>query len=281
MLKVLQSMIKESLLIVTNPLTIDFDTLPEKNTFLFVSREFADTMTKKPKQMEGMFILENNTKEADHQKRFGSGLDLIFQLADEIYQCYMEEAREHFESGDVTTANIKQECANQIQGELKRIYNSICKDSHVMVKPMDTTTAIIWLNINRQRIIEIEGLSKLLSTIVSSFSVFDDQVICEQYLLENKSVGMIFFVISTDHQISVRIEPHQLSNVKIVYYCEKASSKNEPMITKYNDLCFRLISDLATHYNNLGSIYSAKQDAKTAKDMFIKTYELYNILAKL
>jgi hypothetical protein len=42
-----------------------------------------------------------------------------------------------------------------------------------------------------------------------------------------------------------------------------------------------LISKLAAHYNKLGSDCSAKQDAKTAKDMFMKTYKLYNILAEL
>jgi len=42
-----------------------------------------------------------------------------------------------------------------------------------------------------------------------------------------------------------------------------------------------LIPKLAAHYNKLGSDCSAKQDAKKAKDAFMKAYKLDNVLAKL
>ena len=283
MLKALQSMIKESLMICPDISIIDLDTLSEKTTFLFISSELAEIIMRQNKQIGPMFILENDPKRVDYEIRFGSGLDLLFQLADEIYRCHMKEARKYVQSGDLSTANIREEYANQIHVELKRIYNSFSKDNlPSMEKSIDiTATAIVWLDMNIQQTTTTERLNELLSKIVSSFVVFDDQVTCEQYLIQNKSMGMMFLVINTEHQISFGMDFRELSNIKIIYYYEEASLKSESLITKYNDLCFRLISDLATHYNNVGSSCSAKHDAKTAKDMFIKTHELYHILANL
>ena len=268
MLKALKSMMKESLLICPDTSIIGLVTLSEKTTFLFISSQAAEMIMRQNKQIGPMFILENDPKKVDDEMRFGSGLDLLFQLADEIYRCYMKEEREY---------------ANQIHVELKRIYNSISKDNPPsMEKSIDiTTTAIVWLNMNTRQTTTTERLKKWLSMLVSSFVVFDDQITCEQYLIQNKSMGMVFLVINTEQQISFGMDFRELSNMKIIYYYEKASLQSESMITKYNDLCFRVISDLATHYNNLGSICSAKHDAKTAKDMFTKTYELYHILANL
>ena len=272
----LQSIVKESL-----TLSIDFTAFDEKTTFLFVSSEFAKMMTTQAKQIEMLFILESDSTKVDYQKRFDCGVDLIFQLADEIYRCYMIEAREDFELGDLSRANIKEECANQVHRELKRIYNSMYKDDHSIVKLVDTRTTIVWLDIRRQRIDAIDRLNELSSTIVSSFLVSDDRITCEEYLMASQSKSRVFLVINTDQEISLGIDLYQLPNVKIVYYCDETFLKTEWIITKYNDLCFRLMSDLARHYNHLGCICSARHDLKTAQQMFMKTYELYHILAKL
>ena len=61
-------------------------------------------------------------------------MDSIFQLVDEIYRGYMKEAREDFELGDLSRANIKEEFANEIHSELKRIYKSTFKDDHSIRK---------------------------------------------------------------------------------------------------------------------------------------------------
>ena len=180
MLKALKSMMKESLLICPDTSIIGLVTLSEKTTFLFISSQAAEMIMRQNKQIGPMFILENDPKRVDYEVRFGSGLDLLFQLADEIYRCYMKEAREYVQSGDLTTANIREEYAKQIHTELKRIYNSISKNNPPsMEKSIDitTTTAIVWLDMNTQQTIIVDRLNKLLSTIVSSFSVFDDQVI--------------------------------------------------------------------------------------------------------
>jgi hypothetical protein len=278
MLQSLNSMIENSIFIMNDNSAIDFDLLSKKTTFLYVSSQFAATMKRKPKQIEAMFILEDDKNKIDHYERFGSGRDLIFQLADEIYRCYKKEARECLESGDLTTAKIKEEFANKIHEELKRVYNSMLTHNNNVMTPIDTTTAIVWLGLKLQGEIEMERVRTLLSSFVSSFLAFDNQSTCENYLLENKFAGFVYLIINTDHEISIGTD---LPHIKIVYYNEQILSNNEKIINKYNDLCFRLLSDLAVYYSKLGSICSTEHDSKTAKDMFMKTYELYNLLAKL
>lgn len=216
MLKALQSMIKESLLICPDTSVIDLDTPSEMTTFLFISSEVAEMIMRQNKQIGPTFILENDPKKVDDEMRFGSGLDLLFQLADEIYRCYIKEEREY---------------ANQIHVELKRIYNSISKNNLSTEKSIDTTTttAIVWLNMNTQQTTTTERLNKLLSMLVSSFVVFDDQITCEQYLIQNKSMGMVFLVINTEQQISYGMDFRELSNIKIIYYYEKASLQSESL----------------------------------------------------
>ncbi len=272
MLTSVNTMIEKCIFIMHDNPVIDFDLLPKKTTFLYTSSQFAATMKRKPKQIEAIFILEDDKNKIDHYERFGSGIDLIFQLSDEIYRCYRKEVRECLESGDLSTAKIKEEFANKIHAELKNVYKSMSREKNNSIISMDTTTTIIWLKLKMHGGSEMEGVRKLLSTFISSFVVFDNQTTCENYLLKNKSTGLVYLIINTDHKISTL---QQLSHVTTVYYDEQISSN------EYNNLCFRLLSDLAIHYNNLGSIYSTKHDSKIAKDMFMKTHEIYNLLAKL
>lgn len=272
MLKSLNSMIEESILIMNDDSTIDFDLLPNKSTFLYVSSQFAVTMKIKPKQIEGIFILEDDKNKIDHYERFGSGMDLIFQLADEIYRCYRKEEKEYFLSGHYSIAKTKEKFSSKIHEELKRVYNTMVKDNNnnSMMTSIDTTTTIVWLRLTVQGKIEMERMRMLLSSCISSFLAFDNQSTCENYLLKNKSDGFIYLIINTDHKISIETV---LQGVKIVYYYEQSNN--------FNDLCFQLLSDLAIHYNKLGSICSSKNDPKTSKDMFMKMYKLYNLLGEL
>lgn len=257
--------------------TIDYDLLPNKPTFLYVSSQFAATMKIKPKQIEGIFILEEDKNKIDHKERFSSGIDLIFQLADEIYRCYKKEEREYFLSGHYSTAKTKEEFSSKIHDELKKVYNSMVKDNNNnIITSIDTTTTIVWLRLKEQGKIQIEKMRMLLSSCITSFLAFDNQSICENYLLKNKSDGFVYLIINTDHKISTEtVLPH----VKIVYYYEQ--SNNEKIINSYNDLCFQLLSDLSIYYNKLGSICSSKNDPKTSKDMFMKMYKLYNLLGEI
>jgi hypothetical protein len=122
MLNSLFSMTKHAILIVDDDTAINFDELPKKTTFLFVSSEFAATMRRKSEQVETVFILENDKNKVDHQERFDNGEDLIFELADKIYQCYKREANGYLTLGDVMMAKTKEEQANQIHSTLKRVY---------------------------------------------------------------------------------------------------------------------------------------------------------------
>ncbi len=118
----LVSMIKNAIIIFNSNTAINFDKLPKKTTFLFVSSEFAAKMRHKSEQVETVFILENDKNKVDHRERFDNGEDLIFELADKIYQCYKREADDYLTFGDIMMAKAKEEQANQIHSNLKRAY---------------------------------------------------------------------------------------------------------------------------------------------------------------
>ena len=122
----------------------------------------------------------------------------------------------------------------------------------------------------------------MIDNIVSSFRVFDSEVECYNCLQVNKLCGggVVFLIISTDYGHPNVGDFQQLSNVKTVYLYGQPPLNYKTDINDYNDLCFELISDLAAHYNKLGSACNAKQDPKTARYMFNKTAELYRVLAK-
>jgi hypothetical protein len=122
MLNALVSMTKNAIFIFNGNAVINFDELPKKTTFLFVSSEFAAKMRHKSEQVETVFILENDKNKVDHRERFDNGGDLIFELADKIYQCYKREADDYLTFGDMMMAKTKEEQANQIHSTLKRAY---------------------------------------------------------------------------------------------------------------------------------------------------------------
>jgi hypothetical protein len=109
--------------------------------------------------------------------------------------------------------------------------------------------------------------------------LFGTDIDCLNYV-QNEPYGTVFLILGTDYEDKTVADLRQRANVKTVYRYGDASSKYKTVITKFNDLCFELISDLAAHYNKLGSACSATQDGKTAKDMFEKAATLYHLLAK-
>src|SRR5690349_14865465 len=125
MLKCLCSLVEDSIIILDNDSFVDFNKLPNKITLLFVSSEFAAKMKDKPLQTEAIFILEDDKNKVDYRTRFDSDEDLIFQLADEICRCYRKEAKDCSEAGDFAIAKEKEELANDIHEELKKVYRSV------------------------------------------------------------------------------------------------------------------------------------------------------------
>jgi hypothetical protein len=83
----LKSSIGNFIIDIDNDVTVDYDKLPKKVTFLFVSSSYAATMKNKSEQLKDIFILEEDKNKVDHCNRFENGKDLIFELADDIYRC--------------------------------------------------------------------------------------------------------------------------------------------------------------------------------------------------
>ena len=277
MLDTLRSTTKDSILNFENGSDFDFGKLPKKTTVLFVSSEFAATMTNKPEQVETIFILEDDKSRVDHRERFATGEDLIFQLADEIFRCYEREARAYSKAGDVLTAKKKEEQANRIHSELKKTHKKVSTDDRTTDEPTCTTTRVIWLKSKLQHDIEVEKVKNLFSEVVSSFAVFDSPSDCRKNLFEHEVVENIFLIIDADYEDSVVVDFQQRPNVKVVSRFGQSSPENGRVIANYYDLCSRLTYELLAHYNKLGTEYSARQDPKTAKDMFNKAYKLCQI----
>ena len=125
MLNSLMSTTKNTIFIFDDITEINFDELLKKPTFLFVSSDFAATMGTKSEQIEMVFILETDKNQVDYRERFDNGEDLIFELADNIYQCYKKEANNYLTSGDTVMAKMKKDQASDIHGILKSAYKSV------------------------------------------------------------------------------------------------------------------------------------------------------------
>ena len=224
------------MLIVKANSAIDLARLPNKPTFLFTSSSFAATMKEKPNSIEARFILEDDQNKIDHHERFGSGRDLLFQLTDEVSRCYQKEVIECFQSGDGGTAKIKEAFANRIYTELKRVYNEASGEKNNAKTLMNTRVTIVWLELKMNGRNDMERMRRLLSTFISSFVAFENQMICEHYLLHNESAGLVYLIINTDQQVFVEARLQQLPQLKMIYHDEQTSSNGS-----YNDLCFRLL----------------------------------------
>ena len=141
MLTSLVSMAENSIIVIDDSSMTDLDDLLKKDTFLFVSSEFATIMNGLLEQVKETFVLVNDKNQIDYQKRFDDGEDLIFELADQIYQCYKKEADLHFTFNETILGKIKIEQANQIYGILKQAYKSVIADNNHIVSPdIETTT---------------------------------------------------------------------------------------------------------------------------------------------
>ena len=134
MLQSLNALTENSIFIFDGISTVNFDGLPKKATILFVSSEFVATMEDEPEHIEAIFVLEKDISKVDYKKSFDNGEDLIFQLADELYRCYQQEAEKYSILGDFETAEIKRDISNKIHEELGKAYNSVLKEDSTTYK---------------------------------------------------------------------------------------------------------------------------------------------------
>ncbi|CAF0943635.1 unnamed protein product [Adineta steineri] len=137
MLQSLNALTGNSISIIDDISTVNFDEPPRKTAFLFVSSEFDATMGSELEHTEAVFVLEDDIGKVDYEHRFDNGDDLIYQLADEIYRCYQQEAEQYLISGDVKTAEIKRKVSNKIHEELDKAYNSTLKSDSTITKSID------------------------------------------------------------------------------------------------------------------------------------------------
>ena len=197
-------------------------------------------------------------KNVDYKQRFNNDVDLIFELADELNRCYKEEAEIYNLSGNFYEARKINALADEIHPKLKIIFESMPKQTQIIMKPV----TIVWFKRNLHTD-EINHIQELIPKYVSSFLEFNDEFECKKYLCKNQSTATIFLIIN-EQSINLQDFPE----IKHVYL-------------KYDNLCHELISDLADWYYKSGSIYSKQKDPKQAKEMFIKSHELYEKLSTL
>lgn len=274
MLKCLCLLEESSIINFDDSSIVDLNELPDRNTLLFTSSEYMTIIKNIPRRIERIFVLESDQSQADYQNRFATGEDLIFQLADELYRCYKLEADDSSKLGDSVMAEMKKKQADKIHDELGKTYKSVFKSDNVAAVVVTSATTVMWLKSKSQKNIEMGNLQSSLSQIVSSVQSFDNTIDCHNSLRMNELWGSVFLVIDPDYEDSTKPDFHQFRNVQAVYRCTETLTDND------DNLAFQLFTGLAIHYQKLGAIYSARQDPKTAKDMFLKVSELYDILAK-
>ena len=274
MLKCLRSLSAGSIFIFDDDSINGLEKLPQKRTLLFVSSQYTDMAKRKLVQVENIFILDNGQNMTDHQNTLSTAEGLIFQLADELYRCYRLEASDSLNSGDVHLAESQEKQADRIHPELKQVYRSVCKSEDITAAVVDATTAIVWLKFESTDDIDVEKVQRLLAGIVPPFLLFNTKVDWQNYLKTTELRGTLFLITGSGAENLLSEDNCSSPNIPTVYRYGKTPSKND------DDLCFQLLTDLASHYNKLGTIYSAKKDRKMAKDMFLKVSKLYNILAK-
>lgn len=276
MLESLRALAKDSIIIFDDSLVIDYDALSRKNTLLFVSSEYMATMKNKLEHIGEIFMLDSDHSKPGYRDSFPTGEDLIFQLADELYRCYKLEASDLLDSGDTDSAKQKEELADRIHDELKKAYTSTVKEDNSDAISADTTTVIVWLKSKMEDDAEVKKAQDLLDGIAPPFELLHSEIAWQNYLQNTKSCGTLFLITDSDEVNLIPTDLHSSFNVQAVYRYGKTSSINDDD----DDLCFELLTDLAIHYNKLGTIHSARENPKTAKDMFMKVSKLYEILAK-
>jgi hypothetical protein len=238
-------------------------------------------MTKKPKQLLKLFLLEEDRDKVDQRERFDNGEDLIFQLADELYQYYKWEANDDSRSEDHTSAKQKEEIANQIYNQLKKVHQKFSALDIDKKSSICTATTLVWLKSKQNNNNSMERLQNLLKDIISSFSTFDDEHQCYQHMCTTEFDNIVFLIIDTSYKEVSVIGFHQLTNVKKLYRYGQSSSTNETISSTPDELCLQLTHDLIAHYNKLGSECNSRKDLKQAKEMFLKAHELCKRLIKL
>lgn len=288
MLKTLLSLTDDSILVLDDTSPIDLGKLPQETTTLFVSSEFASTMNNTPDHIKTVFTLETDQCKVDLQTRFGSDVDLICQLADELYRCCENEASNYLKAGNSSMAERKEQQAKRIHIELKKAYSEHSVHDSTVKKsiPTSTTTSItattvLWLKSKSQNDTDVKDMKELLRHVVASLEAFENESACQHYLQRNEYDHGLFLIISADYADSLIIDLQRFQNVQTIYCYGQSSLTNIKTINNYNHLCFQLVYDLIDFYKNLADTYNAEQNTIAADNVRMKAQKLCKILASL
>jgi hypothetical protein len=264
MLNVLQSLINDSILTLNNYSDINFDQMKNKTIFIFTNSKIYSSIKKETQQPTKFFILEEDKNLNDQLGHFNKSEDLIFQLADQLYQCYIWEVDDDQRSGRNSQAIQKKEFANQIHKQLKEVYKN--NPSTISIK-----TTIIWLKFNDNNDQIIRNTKSLFENIVSSFLIFDDREECFSHICTDEFNHSVFIIIDDNYKdMSIATLPN-LNNVKKIYRYDSIKE------TK-NGIRLQLTYDLISHYNQLANQCQNNRDSDNAKDMFLKARDLCELI---
>lgn len=278
MLSVLRSLTNGSILVYDH-FDINFDTLPNKKVLLFTKSQFIGSMTRQPKQVTKLFILEEDKTKVDHRERFANTEDLIFQLADELCRYYKSEAIDDVGSNNPSLAKEKEMIANRIHSELQAVYQNLSKNENNEKPLLSTTTSIVYLKSKDHEESDMNKAEDLFKDIVTSFATFEDERKCYDHLCANDSANAIFLIIASHCQDSSVANFQRLSNIKQVYRFDQTSSSTKDLHSPDGDpFWFQLTHDLLSYYNRLGNEFSSRKEAQKAKEMFVKAHRLCQVI---
>ncbi|CAM4915895.1 unnamed protein product [Rotaria socialis] len=279
MLNTLQSMTNDSLLIYDNGSDFDSDVTSDKRILLFSTAQYASLTTESFKQKAQIFILEEDTNKVDLKQRFDNSEDLIFELADQLYRYYMLEAKEDSKQGDTYSAKEKEDLANRIHSELKKVFQNIStnivddkpavnsKTTFIQLKPLGDTDSIM------------KTMRRQYKNIVSDDFIFHDAEECFGHICTAEYSNIVFLIINIQHYEESSITGFEfLENIKHIYRYNPSSIVNDRIICNPKNLRFRFTHDLIEHYNNLGNEFNQRNNAEKAKGMFLKAQQLCAIL---
>ncbi|CAF4278847.1 unnamed protein product [Rotaria sp. Silwood2] len=221
---------------------------------------------------------QEDENKVGQRERFANSEDLIFQLADELYRCYKNEANDASRLGDNSLAKEKEELANQIHSELKKVHQAFFASNADNEPPTCTTTTLVWLKPKPHNDNAMVKVQNHFKDILPLLSAFDDERECYDHVSTSVNNNFIFLIINTHLKDSSVAGFRQLRNVKQIYRYDQLSSTEDRINDNQDKLCSQLTYDLIAHYNKLGINYDDRRDPKNAKDMFLKAQKLCHLI---
>ena len=269
MLNTLKSLVTDSMLIVKNFREVNFEAISAKKIYIFTNSEMYPSVQKKTKA-DLIYILEKENNRIVQEQHYNDSEDLINELADELYRCYISEIEDDRKSDETILLKEKEEIANEIPKKIKELYQTTIQ---TLICP-DTT--IIWLGFCDEDNEIIKTIKRLLEENDLSFLNFNNPECCYYYTCGEGSNHSLYLIIDDrydDRSITTLLT---LKNIKKIY------RYNTSLPVYYGDNVFsRLICDLITHYNDLANQYQNNCDSDQVQRMLQKANNLCELYSQI